>query len=691
MILREGRRGPAFETVVLAWMAALCALTCHPGGAAFPWPKAEGRVAAEHADVKTLNQEYQRTRSQVLVREVSRPTRAALDYAAYHANFMIADPPPDSVPPPGRPDTSHPFNGAIERDTLTGDIGRTPLTMDERRHPLAFAPMVQFLEARKVAGADGLEELGSAVRGESWGARAEQATPTQQISEAYLHKPASGATEMWVKIEFVPWFTPFRDMPDQDGDGFAEVYGRVRRDRAEAPLVDELAREYVGHVLDRAEIKAWANKLASYWYPSFNTDLVPPGATFPDARTEDDIKRELGGRVFATPAIVLRGKPQGKPTYEVFLLKDCAQPSGCGDSTASVGGSAVLHLPKSVPTPDPRPVGDVIEHELATQAEGSWTAWATQLNSFQDTVRRRLRAAPPKIKALAGIDGFLFYRHSLEFAVGGDLEKQRAGKNPLPVVVEFKKRLEASGVDFLFVPVPTKLDVFPDKLDPSLGAWVGRVVNPWARKFLLDLARQGVEVVDLLPPLLAARAAGESAGQEPLFQRQDTHWTDRGLRLAADIVAARIKKYPWYAALAQHGTSFGLADTTFTRFGDLHSRLPEAQKPKYKPETLAAHRVTRADGSPYEDDADSPIVVLGDSFTGVYELTDAEHAGISAHIARGISYPVDLVMSYGGGPNVRQKLMRRGADALSSKKLVVWIMTARDLYDYWENWEPLPP
>ena len=52
-------------------------------------------------------------------------------------------------------------------------------------------------------------------------------------------------------------------------------------------------------------------------------------------------------------------------------------------------------------------------------------------------------------------------------------------------------------------------------------------------------------------------------------------------------------------------------------------------------------------------------------------------------------YPTDLVMSYGGGPNVRQKLMRRGADALSSKKLVIWLMTARDLYNYWEEWEPL--
>jgi hypothetical protein len=43
-------------------------------------------------------------------------------------------------------------------------------------------------------------------------------------------------------------------------------------------------------------------------------------------------------------------------------------------------------------------------------------------------------------------------------------------------------------------------------------------------------------------------------------------------------------------------------------------------------------------------------------------------------------------MSYGGGPNVREKLLRRGVDKLGSKKLVIWMMTARDLYDHAEGW-----
>ena len=66
-----------------------------------------------------------------------------------------------------------------------------------------------------------------------------------------------------------------------------------------------------------------------------------------------------------------------------------------------------------------------------------------------------------------------------------------------------------------------------------------------------------------------------------------------------------------------------------------------------------------------------------------------EHAGVSAYLAKEIGYPVDLVMSYGGGPNVREKLLKRGVDKLKAKKLVIWMMTARDLHDHAEGWQPV--
>ncbi|HKO54216.1 MAG TPA: hypothetical protein VJV79_41190 [Polyangiaceae bacterium] len=653
---------------------------CHLGAAKFPWGEAARGKLVEHADVRTLNEDYARTRSQVWVREVARPTRAALDYAAYHANFMIADPEPEAgLSKSGVPDTSHPFSDQLELGTLTADLSKTPLSPVEQRGPLAFPPLSEFLQAHQVAGAEALAEVGSAVRREKWGLQLPPGSSGQQLSELYLHQ-AGAAFELWAKIEFQPWFSQFKDAPDQDGDGFPELYGRVAASSVTPSVLSAIQQDYMGPVLSPSEVKAWAHQLSSYWYPSFNTDLIPPGPTWPDEQTEPEVKRELGGRSFVSPTFVLRGKPQGKATYNVFLVRA----PGAQPDPAAAPSKPALRMAKTRPTPAPGLVIDRVQSELAAQG-GSWPKWIEKLEPTRKILRKRLKALPPKVKALAGHDGFLFYRNDLAYVTGGDLEKQRKGKNPLPVIVEFKKLLAEQGVDFLFVPIPTKLELYPQQLDPELKAFSGQILNPAFRKLLASLAKEGVEVFDLLPALLDAKSA---SGSELLFQRQDTHWNDRGLRLTAELLAARVKKYPWYEQLAKHKRAYDQRETSFTRFGDLQSRLPEAEQKKYTPETLVAHQVLEA-GKLYDDDPESPVVLLGDSFTSVYELTDAEHAGVSAHIARGIGYPLDLVMSYGGGPNVRQKLMRRGVEALGTKKVVIWMMTARDLFDYWEDWEPL--
>lgn len=659
-------------------------VSCRPNPGRFPWGDAPRARSTERADVHSMTPSYQRTRAQVWVREVTRPTRAALDYAAYHANFMIADPEPETpFTSTAPPDTSRPFAGAIERNTLTSDFGKLPLSEHERQQPLAFAPLSEYVQAHHVAGAIELAEVGARVHDEKWGLPLPPGSSGQTLSELYLHTPASGSPELWAKVEFQPWFKPFSGSPDQDGDGFPELYGRLPLARATPALLRAIEEDYQGVLLSPSEIKAWANQLSSYWYPSFNTDLVPAGSSFPDRTTEPEITRELGKARFSEPSIVLRGKPQGKPTYNVFLVKSGAQ---AAPETAAARGP-ILKLAKTTPSPQPALTLRAIDLELAQRGEGSWSRWAQQVAPVRQVVQRRLKAMPRTVKAVAGKDGFLFFRNSLEYVVGGDIEAQRKGKNPLPVIVEFKQELDRQGVDFLFVPVPTKIEVYPERFSSELEPWSGRVVNPYFRKFVRSLAAAGVEVVDLLPAFLAAKA--ETSGGEALFQHQDTHWTDRGLRVAAELLSTRVKKYPWYAELSKHRQLFQVREASFTRFGDLHSRLPAGEQKTYLPEALTGRQVLRADGQPYEDDPDSPLVLLGDSFTSVYELTDIEHAGVSAHLARGISYPLDLVMSYGGGPNVRQKLLRRGEAALGSKKLVIWLMTARDLYNYWEEWEPL--
>jgi alginate O-acetyltransferase complex protein AlgJ len=664
---------------------------CASSGARFPWPMKGPPVVATRVDVVTVNSRYRRTDSQVLVRRIIRPTRASLDFAAYHANFMNADPAPEALSDRGKtPSAAHPFGGAVAADSLVSSIGDTPLSAEERAHPLALAPLSELLASKRVAGAERLERVVSSVRGESWGLAGGPQIVRQTAAEAYLHDPGAGRpAEIWIKIEMAPWFTGFSSMPDEDGDGVPELYGRVAADELGDPqdIVRFVRTEYEGRVLSTAEVKGWAHQLASYWYPSYNTDLVQAPKGWPTDDTEPPILAELGGLKFPAPAIVMRGKPFGKPVYNVFLVA-----TEGGEILTPRPPSAGLNLPRGAPSPAPNAISSAVRAELTAHG-GSWAAWSAEVAPLQVALKSRLATIPPGAKAVAGADGYLFFGQSLAYVLGGDLKKQRRDKNPIPAIVQFRKLLADHGVDLLFVPVPTKVEIFPDKAGtaPGKGASVlarfaGQVANPYERKFLLDLAEAGVETIDLLPAFLANRAQ-PSAGPEPLYQVQDTHWTSRGIELAAKLVADRVRRYPWYQELARHRRVYRTKDASFTRYGDLHSRLPEAEKAGYAPETLVGQQVISPDGALYEDDPDSPVVLLGDSFTGVYELMDCEHAGESAHLAKEIGYPIDLVMSYGGGPNVRQKLLRRGEDALSSKKLVIWMMTARDLYDFWEGWQ----
>ena len=272
-----------------------------------------------------------------------------------------------------------------------------------------------------------------------------------------------------------------------------------------------------------AEVKKWANQLSSYWYPSFNTDLMAAGEQWPDQQTEPAIKGELGGHVFKSPSIVLRGKPQGKPTYEVFVVKTGATAGAAPAPGAS--GAGVVKLPKSRPAPQTQAIIDGVTRELGTHPHSSWTDWAKEVAPLHDVLAQKLKASPATVKGLIGTNGFLYYRHDLEYAVGGDLEKQRKGKNPLPIIVAFKKKLEEHGVDFLFIPVPTKLDVYPDELDPAGKPFVGKVINPFARKFLLDLAHSGVE--SRRPPSTVSRGTCRRCNRKRARLSEARHPLDR--------------------------------------------------------------------------------------------------------------------------------------------------------------------
>lgn len=321
---------------------------------------------------------------------------------------------------------------------------------------------------------------------------------------------------------------------------------------------------------------------------------------------------------------------------------------------------------------------------------GSWVAWEKEVAPFHEDVRAALAARPRKIAGIVGRDGFLFFRRSLEVLVGGDLREQKDDRDPYPATVDFARQLRAKGVDLLFCPIPVKAAVFPDKMSERAPPPGGPHVDPYTRKLMFELSEAGVECVDLLPAFLKARDEARGEDAEPFYMTLDTHWSHRSLRLTARVIAERIKGYPWYRELARDKVRYAVKRATYKRRGDILRMLPEAERVSYPPMTLEAEQVIGPDGSLYEDDESSPIVLLGDSYAAVFHFGDFRHGGLSAHIAKEIGRPVDLILGLGMGPKIRGKLARRGKGALEGKKLVIWAFSERDLYGYRSPWAIIP-
>ena len=57
------------------------------------------------------------------------------------------------------------------------------------------------------------------VREEAWGLGAGPLA-RQNAALGYLHDPGAGKpVELWVRVEFQPWWKGFSDLPDEDGEG----------------------------------------------------------------------------------------------------------------------------------------------------------------------------------------------------------------------------------------------------------------------------------------------------------------------------------------------------------------------------------------------------------------------------------------------------------------------------------------
>ena len=305
---------------------------------------------------------------------------------------------------------------------------------------------------------------------------------------------------------------------------------------------------------------------------------------------------------------------------------------------------------------------------------------------------RFVAAEKAKASVVAGTDGWLFLSSELRMLSFDRFWGDAAAKvsrspkpdaaDPIPAIVDFQTQLKARGIDLLLVPVPPKAAIYPEKILGS-AATDGSLAS--LTEFYAALKTAGVEVLDLAPILLAAKA-GEHG---PVFCATDTHWSGSGCVLAAQALAKAIGDK---LQLKRTGT-FSTEWKTLAIHGDLLD-LPGGPGKRAPDEKIAVRLVTPANGTAVAPDPGSQVLLIGDSHTLVFHDFLAERAGLLDQLAAEIGIAPDLIGTKGSGATtVRGNLFRKSIKDpayLSKKKVVVWCFTAREFTEADSGWQKLP-
>ena len=306
---------------------------------------------------------------------------------------------------------------------------------------------------------------------------------------------------------------------------------------------------------------------------------------------------------------------------------------------------------------------------------------------------------------------WLFYRQDVEFLVQPSPLDVRSAKldNPIQAILKFRDQLKAKGVELLVVVTPGKPSIYPERLTGI----VDSIVAPGHGKMILDsLTSLGLNTVDLYTPFLAAKKYDERFG--PLYLDDDTHWTPRGAELAAAVIAGSVLQMNAAGVidLGSGALRYVPVDSSADRMGDIGEMSGLNKFDVFKPQLVTGHvvyqqamderilasRLLDVDDSvaleidttktPFKDDfRKSKILILGDSFSRIYQTDAPVNAGWIAHFARNISRPVSSIVSDGGASTlVREKLARK-AGVLKGKKLLIWEFVERDLRFGAEGWK----
>jgi hypothetical protein len=319
----------------------------------------------------------------------------------------------------------------------------------------------------------------------------------------------------------------------------------------------------------------------------------------------------------------------------------------------------------------------------------------------------------PGEKAIMGKNGWMFYKPDVEYlhkpsvtdprSKVVDYNSKPVQDDPVKAILNFKNQLSEMGIELLVMIVPGKPSIYPDLINPAIKISCNREISH-SQHILKLLEEKGVKVVDLFNLFLQERQLDSLFG-DSLYLRTDTHWKTRGPRLAAASVASAVKQMSWFHDYFPK-TEYTIDTVEVFRNGDIGAmtRLSDFKigkmqlnLPLEKTKCYQVFSVIRDDSgkiisrSLYRDEhRKARILILGDSFSRIYQTDEPRSAGWISHLAYELSEPLASIVNDGGASTIVRQTLSKKASLLKGKKLVIWEFVERDLRFGEGGWKEVP-
>lgn len=327
---------------------------------------------------------------------------------------------------------------------------------------------------------------------------------------------------------------------------------------------------------------------------------------------------------------------------------------------------------------------------------GDLASLSESQQKFLSELAAKSRSAQSENAAvIAGVDGWFFLSSDIRFLSSGQFWGAEAAKvsrahkpesaDPIPAIVDFHEQLKKRGIDLLLMPVPPKAAIYPEKILPDVDLR-GETAAPYLARFYDELRKREIDVVDLSPVFFQNR----SSEHGPVFCKTDTHWSGLGCVLAAQTIKDKIHE----KLAGQPPKDYAAEWKETTIKGDLGD-LAGSNIKKPEPEKIAIRTINdKQTGAAITPDANSPLLVIGDSHTLVFHDFLAEKSGLLDQLAYEIGFAPDLIGTRGSGAtSVRVSLYRRAKkdpEYLAKKKVIVWCFAAREFTESDQGWDKVP-